>query len=137
MAEVMLQNMLPEKRRDIIDISSAGTDAIEGNTATPEAIQAMEMFGIDLSNHRARVLNKNMAQNSELILVMERGHLEYIGYAFPSEKHKVRMLGEFFSTAKLNHIPDPYGSSLNTFKDCALMMKNCLEGVVKYFLLRR
>ena len=76
MAVGMLRHFLPEKFKEILTVSSAGTDALHGNQATALAIQAMKQYGIDISHHRARRLNRSMVAEADLILAMEQYHLK-------------------------------------------------------------
>ncbi|MBF0119324.1 MAG: low molecular weight phosphotyrosine protein phosphatase [Desulfobacterales bacterium] len=131
MAEALLKTIIPTNKN--FEISSAGTDAINGNKATFEAIQTMNKFGIDLSGHRARWLTDKMIKESDLILVMEQFHLEYVEYTAPFSKNKTHLLSDFYPEPDKNidNIPDPYGYSLDAFYDCAILIKNCLNGFVK------
>ena len=46
--------------------------------ASLNAIKAMEELGIDLSQHRARQLTKDMIDRADLILTMTEGHRDFI-----------------------------------------------------------
>ncbi|MEW6555011.1 MAG: hypothetical protein AB1384_12080 [Actinomycetota bacterium] len=64
-------------------IHSAGTSAIDGNPATSSAIQAMDLWGIDLEPHRASELTAGMLLKADLVLAMAREHLLTIGRLEP------------------------------------------------------
>jgi protein-tyrosine phosphatase len=64
-------------------IHSAGTSAIEGNPSTSSAIQAMDLWGIDLEPHRASELTPGMLLKADIVLAMAREHLLSIGRLEP------------------------------------------------------
>jgi protein-tyrosine-phosphatase len=64
-------------------IHSAGTSAIEGNPSTSSAIQAMDLWGIDLEPHRASELTAGMLLKADMVLAMAREHLLIIGRMEP------------------------------------------------------
>lgn len=59
----------------LVNAGSAGVAALEGNSVTETAVQAMDLRGIDLSGHRARLLDRRMARGADLIVTMAREHL--------------------------------------------------------------
>ncbi len=58
-----------------VDISSAGTSAVEGGSATQAAVQVMDLWGVDLEYHRAEQLTRRLLAAADLIVVMSREHL--------------------------------------------------------------
>jgi protein-tyrosine-phosphatase len=61
-----------------IDVFSAGIHAEEGQPAARYAVQAASMHGINLRFHRSHQLTGAAARSANLILVMEKRHVEYI-----------------------------------------------------------
>lgn len=59
----------------LVKAESAGTVAIEGNRVTETAVQTMDLWGIDLSRHRAQPLDLRLAGRASLIIAMAREHL--------------------------------------------------------------
>jgi protein-tyrosine-phosphatase len=62
-----------------VEASSAGTFAIDGNQATHSAIQAMDLWGIDIESHQAAMLTPSHLDRADLVLCMSRDHLLTIG----------------------------------------------------------
>ncbi len=86
MAEALLQARLIADYPDLaahILVHSAGTSAIEGNPATSTAVQAMDLWGIDLDPHRATELTPAMLLKADAVLTMAREHLLNIGRLEP------------------------------------------------------
>jgi protein-tyrosine-phosphatase len=82
MAEALLRQKLRDgypRLAPCVRVSSAGISAIEGTSATNSAIQAMDLWGIDLEPHAASSLSPGRLRDADLILAMAREHLLVIG----------------------------------------------------------
>ena len=132
MAEGMLRHLFAEKFKEIVTVSSAGTDALHGNQATFFAIQTMKKYGIDISHHRARRLNRSMVANADLILAMEQTHLKIIRATQLFGNSKAHLMSRFDSSRKPSDIPDPIGGGLDLYMESAKRIHNCLDGIYAY-----
>ncbi len=132
MAVGMLRHLMPEKFKEIIMVSSAGTDALHGNQATAFAIQAMKQVGIDISDHRARRLNRPMVAEADLILAMEQTHLKIIRGMQFFGAGKTHLLSRFDDSRKPYDIQDPIGGGLDLYTESAKLIRNCLDGIYSY-----
>jgi low molecular weight protein-tyrosine phosphatase len=132
MAEGMLQHFMPDQFREIVRVSSAGTDALHGNQATVFAIQAMEQYGIDIFDHRAKRLNRSLVAGADLILAMEQYHLKIIRGMHLFGAGKAHLMGRFDSVDKPYDVPDPMGGELDLYLESAVLIKNCLGGIYSY-----
>jgi len=86
MAEAMFQARLISdypSLAELTEVHSAGTSAIEGNPATSSAVQAMDLWGIDLEPHRATELTPGILLAADIVLAMAREHLLLIGRMEP------------------------------------------------------
>jgi protein-tyrosine phosphatase len=86
MAEALFQSRLISDYPDVAAytlVHSAGTSAIEGNPSTSSAVQAMDLWGIDLEPHRASELTPAMLLKADVVLAMAREHLLSIGRLEP------------------------------------------------------
>ncbi len=63
------------------------------------------MNGLSLEGHLGRQLTPAMARQYDLILVMERIHLEQIGRIAPEVRGKTMLFGHWLNQ---KDIPDPY-----------------------------
>lgn len=81
-------------RSSNIDFSfkSAGTFACEGESATPEAVEAMEEIGLNIEKHRAQQFDKELAEWADVILAMEANHIEAMEAMAPDEEEKMHTL---------------------------------------------
>ena len=76
MAEGIAKKIAEEYSANHINISSAGTAGFNGMPATEYAIEAGKHWGVDISNHKSRALNKQLIQKSDLILAMAQEHIQ-------------------------------------------------------------
>ena len=112
MAEALLINRLSCGKYANIDIASAGVGALVGHEADTTAKELMSDRGIDVSMHRARQLNTELLSEYDLILVMEKGHINAVHNIAASSKGKVHLLGKWSDF----EIPDPYMQSRREFE---------------------
>lgn len=133
MAEGLLrQRILRRSGKPTVRVHSAGTHGLDGEPAAPLAVQAADEMGIDISAHRARSLDREMARRADLILVMEPFHREIITRALsPREKDKVRLLAHFDATSDTDSIEDPYHQPLEAYRSCMGRIARCVQGVVR------
>jgi protein-tyrosine phosphatase len=131
MAEGLLRGALPRNLRERVEVRSAGTYAMHGNAATPEAVTAAAHFGVDIASHRARLLNKEMILSADLILAMEHHHLKTIKSAFLFQRTPVRLLGSFGPQGSPEEIDDPYGEPLEAYLRAAKRILACLPGAIQ------
>jgi protein-tyrosine phosphatase len=132
MAVGMLRHFMPETFEEFITVSSAGTDALHGNQPTPLAMQAMTHYGIDISDHRARRLNRSMVVGADLILAMEQYHLKIIHKLQLFGAGKAHLMSRFDKTRKPYDMQDPLGGGLDLYLASARSIQDCIEGIHSY-----
>lgn len=106
--ERLLKKALPNK-----SISSAGLGALVGKAADTMACSVAEIHGTSLEGHIARQVNARMCRESDLILVMEKEHIEAICKISPEVRGKVMLFGHWNQQTE---IPDPYKKSQEAFE---------------------
>lgn len=109
-AEYVLRRRLAG--RDVV-VESAGIAATDGARVEPAALAVLDRHGIDADAHVARRLDREMIDAADLVLVMERDHLEYICSELPSATGKTFLLGKWQGGFE---VPDPFGKSRETFE---------------------
>jgi len=98
-------------------IESAGTWAVEGAPANQKTQQVMAELGLDLQNHRSRIVTREMLIAFNLILVMEPGHKESLHIEFPEVAPRVFLLSEMISLSFT--IMDPVGGEIEGYRATA------------------
>ncbi|KPI47249.1 protein tyrosine phosphatase [Clostridioides difficile] len=132
MAEAILKKAIEESGRNIEEycISSAGISTVDGMNASKHSIEAVKELGIDLSNHRSKVITKELIDNSDIILTMTKSHKEILVQAVPKCKEKVYTFKGFVNKSELD-ISDPFGGNLDTYKDTMKEIIYSVNEIVK------
>ena len=110
--QLLLDARLRERGADIV-VSSAGLGALVGHAMAPQAAALVEKEGIDSSVHTARQLTNEIIAENDLILVMERSHMDGVFNIDPGARGKTMLLGKWLDDRE---IPDPYRQSDEMFE---------------------
>lgn len=115
MAAALFRYHLKKEREDWNRwrIASAGTWAMEGEMAAQNSRLVMSQRGLDIGDHRARIVTADMLEQYDLILTMEPGQKEALQVEFPAVAARVFMLSEM--AGELTAIKDPYGGPLEGY----------------------
>lgn len=113
-AAALLQDRLRQRGLTSWTVRSAGTWAMVARGASRYSIDVSRRGGLDISNHRARMVDEDQVDNADLVLTMEVGHAEALRAEFPKQAHKVYMITEMAGHAY--NIPDPYGGPLEGYE---------------------
>jgi protein-tyrosine-phosphatase len=118
MAEAIARKIAIERGLTDVEALSAGTSASDGAPASDGSLLVGIERGLDIGNHRAQTLNKQLIQSADLILAMGPHHLERIealgggGKAF--------LLSEYASHGEsVRPISDPIGADLDVYRATA------------------
>lgn len=106
--ERLLKKDFPEKK-----ISSAGIAAVVGDSAFYKSESVAEQNGLSLDGHIARQLTRKICAEQDLILVMEKSHIEAVCRTAPEVRGKVMLYGHWLNEME---IPDPYGGDIELFE---------------------
>ncbi|MBN1292123.1 MAG: hypothetical protein JXB48_09820 [Candidatus Latescibacteria bacterium] len=103
-----------------IEITSAGTHAFFGNTASENAVKVLESKGINLLFHRSKPISDNLVRKADLILTMEKSHTEYIKSIWPffDSVQELKRYGLKESEIPIStEIMDPIGMGLEIYME--------------------
>ena len=121
----MRRKLEREGRAHELRAASAGVWTVDGRRATESAIIVMAELGIDIREHRSRLLTERIVENAALILTMAHGHAEAIQAEFPEHKHRVFLLSEMVGYSY--DIEDPVGGSLLDYEETAQEIEALIE----------
>ncbi len=88
-------------------VASAGTWATSGQSASDYSIEVLAEQGLDITNHRSQLVNRNLLEWADLILCLELGHMEALRTEFPDLANKIYTLSEMSGPGY--SVYDPYG----------------------------
>ncbi len=93
-----------------VQVDSAGTHAYHvGEPPDRRSTQAARQRGFELKDLRARKLTATDFQEFDLLLAMDRGHLDLMARACPPEyRQRLALFLSFAPQLKLQDVPDPY-----------------------------
>jgi len=126
LAEVLFKELIRRKDRDgIWQVGSAGVWALGGSPAAFSAMRAAAARGLDLSAHTARPVTQDLLEQSDLVLVMEREHLEALQEAFPALGGRVHLLASMAGEA--GQVEDPVGLPYEQVRGLVRELERLLE----------
>lgn len=142
MAAALLRQLLNERGGEFrnIRVSSAGLYAHPGASASPEAIETMRGYGLDLSNHLARELAREELAAADLILTMTNAQKNQIIKVYPAVKDRVYVLREYVygkdaaGEAQWD-VLDPFGQPVEVYQQCAAALEKDLRALLELLVL--
>lgn len=104
-------------------VSSAGLGALVGNPVDPAALEVLRRHGHTPAPHQARQLDDALLAESDLVLVMEKEHLEKIARCSPQARGKTFLLGKWCGDTE---ILDPYRKGDAAFERAYTLIRRCV-----------
>ena len=135
MATAILASMLLQHGHEsLVEVSSAGIWASEGQPATAPAQKVMDERGLDVSDHKAHHLVPEDVDAADLIVTMERSIAEAITIEAPEHAAKVVTLRELADDP--GDVEDPIGGSLAEYRHAAVTLQSLLHRAYRRILCR-
>lgn len=122
--EALLQDELDKRGLSDWTVRSAGTWAQMQRGASQYSVEIMSERGLDITSHRAEMIEYTHMKNSDLVLCMESGHADALKAEFPIYAKRIFLLSEMIG--RNYSISDPYGHS----KDAYYRMVDDLIGII-------
>lgn len=121
--DLLLQEALPNK-----NVSSAGINALLGKPMHENSVKLTSALGIDCSKHTARQLTAEICRENDVILVMEKGHIDAVMNIDPTVKGKIFLLGKWLDNKE---IPDPYKQSFEMYERVFELIQKSTDSWIK------
>jgi len=96
-----------------LTVDSAGLGALVGKGADANALSVAAKHDVSLEGHSARQISARMCRKYDLILVMEKRHIDSLCDIAPEMRGKVMLFGHWDGERE---IPDPYRKSREAFE---------------------
>lgn len=114
LAEAMARRLAAARGLDVT-VSSAGTSAWEGATASDGSMLVGLERDLDLSSHRARVLTRELVDGASVILAMSPHHAAQV--LALGGAGKVHLLRDYAAgDAAGRAVQDPFGAGLDAYR---------------------
>ncbi|HYM75119.1 MAG TPA: hypothetical protein VE377_04005 [Candidatus Dormibacteraeota bacterium] len=134
MAEFLMKKALSETGVEDtrqVHIVSAGLHAIPGREAHPWAQEAATGLGISLATHRARLLTREMVDQSDAVFAMDFQNKAELLTIYPEAREKIYMLSAYAEGDwKDREIPDPYLGDLDATRYCGRQLQTCIRNLL-------
>ncbi len=104
-----------------ISVVSAGSFALPGARATPQAVEAVKQLGAELSQHRSRPLTVELIHSADAIFTMGRAHAAAVTSLVPSAREKTTTLDPS------GDIEDPIGGDQSLYSGLAKSLQKIID----------
>ncbi len=115
---------------------SAGTLGIEGERASREAGQVLREAGLDLSLHRSKGLEGADPCGADLVIGMERSHLDEVGRRCGAGAPRRLLLRAFESGPDPREgapeLDDPIGGPIEEYRECFATIRICVDHIADH-----
>ena len=126
LAEVLFRSQLDRRGQGAAwQVGSAGVWALEGSPAARAALQTAAARGLNLAQHVARPVTEDLLRGADLVLVMEREHLEALGESFPRFGDRIHLLSEM--VGEQGEVEDPIGLPLERVRSLMDELERILQ----------
>jgi protein-tyrosine-phosphatase len=118
LSEALARKVIVERALSDVDVVSAGTSAWDGAPASDGALLVGMERGLDLSQHRAQTLTRELVRDADLILAMGPHHLERVEAL--GGAGRAYLLTDFASRgSNARPVNDPIGGELELYRSTA------------------
>jgi protein-tyrosine phosphatase len=107
-----------------IELCSAGLVALVGNPMDATVLELLSENGVDGTSHRAHQLTASMLLQADLVLGMEKSHVNTIVKFAPEVRGKVYLLDKWLGG---RDVPDPFGKPRSVFESVYDMVMGGVE----------
>ena len=133
MAEKLFADALAKSgTKKKIQVFSTGLSAVEGDKASGNSVTACEEVGLDLSDHRSSVLTRTTLQNASAVFCMTESHRVLINMYFDLPDGAPIFLMREFVDGNEKELPDPFGQSLEVYRECRDRMQDSLPSLLAW-----
>ena len=119
MAAAIARDLLAQAGRTDVEVSSAGTFALDGHAPTSDAAATAEAHGLSLAGHRAQQLTRELAADADLVIGMEDEHVAY-----------AQQFGARRAVMLARPIRDPYGRGSAVYADTWALLSTLIPDLL-------
>ena len=130
MAEKVFNKMLRDKGIEGAMADSAGTAAMSHYSIYGDLELVFDEKGVEHGGHTPRRVDRAIMEEADLVLVMTRGHREFLLEFFPEHSGKVYMLSEYAEGTE-EDVPDPIGQGVEAYRRAYCEIERYLENVIE------
>lgn len=133
MAQALFLQQITSRAGNDLSVMSAGIMAYPGAPATNSAVEAMREFNIDLSRHRAQLLNPDLVDEADLILTMTAHQCSLLQKKYPHKRENILTISNYAGLGD-EDVDDPFGMTIEDYSRTAKQIKAMVERIVDRLL---
>ena len=99
-----------------VTVSSAGTQAWNGQPAASLSVKVMKEKGFDISSHRARLVTPDIINRAALVVALAEEHLARMKAVAPGAGEWMILLGGLDPEREDTDVVDPIGGSIEDYR---------------------
>lgn len=137
MAEGIFRAISSKRANDAsLKAASRGIHAYDGDPASEHSIKALKtLWDIDISIHRAKMLEQEDVLQADLLLTMTRAHRDALKLKYPDKQSSIFTLKEYAYPELVTQgnsldISDPFGMPYQQYERCAIEIYECVNSVL-------
>lgn len=127
MAEAIARREIARRGWRHVLVGSAGVAAHPNFPASDSAREAARAVGLDLADHRSRVVDPELIAWADLILAMSPSHLAIVEEL--GGEGKAALLGDFVAGAEGtgDPVPDPFGGDIEVYRSTLAELERLVD----------
>src|SRR5262245_59904175 len=132
-AALVAERQLEERGVTGVLCFSAGLQPSEADASPAEACAASARYGVSLRDHRPQPITRALVDRCDLVVVMERAHVEDFRNAYPDRRARSVLLPLFDERARgaaRYSIADPFGHRPRAYDDCYRRIQRAVAELV-------
>lgn len=134
MAAEYLRDRLVRQGLGHVVVESGGLLDIEGWPAAPNAIEVAAEHGVDLSAHRSRGIRTDDVRTADLVVGMAREHRKDFAQRFHEGMPRFQLIRAFERSVDPRDdapdLDDPVTGTIDDFRTCFAIIRNCIDHLV-------
>jgi protein-tyrosine-phosphatase len=132
MAKALLEKIMQQKsRQDFYRVDSAGLFAVDGLSASREAIEVLRHENIDLTSHQSQSIGEQTVNRADIIIAMTETHYEQLLDLYPAARDRVYTFSELAGFTE-SDVTDPYGQGLPAYQVTLQQLKQGMPRLFSY-----
>jgi protein-tyrosine-phosphatase len=129
MAEAIARGLLRERGWTHVDVSSAGTGAVRGAAASPEAVDVAQEHGLELDAHTSQPLTPELITWADLVLVMGASHMHVVRELGGGDK--VSLITAFVEgDGYAQPVADPFGGDEDDYREAFVQLEAAVTALL-------
>jgi protein-tyrosine phosphatase len=134
MAEVLLKAAFKKRAGGLekFKVQSSGLSTSPGLPASTHSIKAMEKIGLDIKDHKSRLLSQSDIEKAAIIFCMTESHLASLEARFKVLPEHVLLFRDLMPPGQSREIADPFGGDYREYEDCRDSMVEAVPSILEF-----